>query len=256
MSFAARERVGEGQVVRALRALGLSAHGAGELIRLAVVALGSTEIAHPVGESSGGLEGGHPRARIGTRQCEHTLGPDESLAQIAADLPEPPEREQEARGRVGVTSDDRVLESGAHVVMLELDEVEPAPLVVALELRRGTLGQGEIGREVAIADGGVLTARAELLVGELPDRDQHAEPGFARGVLLTDEAAVEQLRGAVQDAAADLARGSADRLELLEHRTRDEHGTAREEAPQPLVEKVVAPGDRATQRALAVGAIR
>ena len=109
---------------------------------------------------------------------------------------------------------------------------------------------------MAIADRGVLAARGELLVGELADRDEHAEARLAGGFLLPDEAAVEKLRGAVQHVAADLGRGSADRLELLEHRARNEHAAAREEAPQPVVEKVVAPRDRATQRALTIRSVR
>src|SRR5216683_7936235 len=162
MPFAAREHVGERQVVRALRALGLGAHGAGELIRLAVVTLGGNQIAYPIGKSTGGLESAHARRRVPAGESEHTLRPDQSLSQVASDLPEPPEREQKPRGSPGVAADDRVLEGGAHVVVLELDEVEPTPLLCALELQRRALGQGEVGREVAIADRNVLAARGEL----------------------------------------------------------------------------------------------
>jgi len=76
-----------------------------------------------------------------------------------------------------------------------------------------------------------------------------------RGVDLPHQALVDELADAVEHAAADLARRTTDRLELVQPAACNKHGAAREQRAHPRFEQVVAPSDRATQRALSVSAI-
>ena len=67
----------------------------------------------------------------------------EPFAQVAADVPEPPERSREAQLEPGVRAAPEPVECSAQVVVARLEQLEPAALVGADELRLGRLGKLE-----------------------------------------------------------------------------------------------------------------
>ena len=79
------------------------------------------------------------------------------------------------------------------------------------------------------------------------------EAGLAVDLLRPDEALVGEGHQPVEDLDADLRRPVRRRASArLELAAADEHGEPREQPPLALVEQVVAPGDRAAQRLLAL----
>ena len=137
--------------------------------------------------------------------------------------------------------------------MLELEPVEPAPLVAAGQLAaRPRSASATYQSRWRRPDEVGLAARLELLRGELADRVEQPEPRLAVGRLLDlDQALVDERHEAVDDVAAELRGRAADGLGRLEVAAAGEDGQAVEEPPPAVVEQVVAPGDRAAQRLLA-----
>ncbi len=109
---------------------------------------------------------------------------------------------------------------------------------------------------MAGADEVGLTIGLEPFRGVLPDRVQEAEARLAADRFLDlDEALVDQRHQPVEDVATDLGRWTADRLGRGEVAPGGEDGQPVEQPPAALVEKVVAPGDRAAERLLAFGQV-
>src|SRR5437762_13810125 len=98
---------------------------------------------------------------------------------MAARLPEPPQRMDEADRLLRATAADRALERRAEIVMLGLEEIEPAFEVLSVEVRRRVLGEREVRRGMAVLDGLALVARRQPLEREIPDRDEHPDPRLA-----------------------------------------------------------------------------
>ena len=90
------------------------------------------------------------------------------------------------------------------------------------------------------------------LRGVLADGLQHREARFVGRLVETDEALVEELADELDDVAADLVRRPAHRLGHLQVEAAAEHRQPVDEPPCPVVQQVVAPGDRAAQRLLAL----
>ena len=98
--------------------------------------------------------------------------------------------------------------------------------------------------------------RGQLLGGELADRVEHPEAQAAVDLLGPDEALVGEERQAVDDVdAVELARRPADRLGAVELAAADEDRQPGEQAALARAEQVVAPGDRAAERLLALGQV-
>ena len=109
---------------------------------------------------------------------------------------------------------------------------------------------------MAALDLGLLAALREVLGGELVDRVELAEAADALDLLGLDEALVGQRHDPVEDVAADLVGRPADRLGRLERRSRPRtRPAAHRSRRSPSLEQVVAPGDRAAQRLLALGQV-
>ena len=80
--------------------------------------------------------------------------------------------------------------------------------------------------------------------------------GLAVGRLLDlDQALVDERHQPVEDVATDLRRRTADRLGRREVAAAGEDGQPIEQPLPAVVEQVVAPGDRAAQRLLALGQV-
>ena len=102
------------------------------------------------------------------------------------------------------------------------------------------------------SDRGRLATGVEHLGGELADRLEHREAGLAGLVVDADEALVDELPDPVDDVAAHLGGGAAYGLGGLELEAAAKDGQPVDEPAGPVVEQVVAPGDRPAQRLLAL----
>src|SRR5205085_11299248 len=125
--------------------------------------------------------------------------------------------------------------------MLELDQIEPPLLLLALQLGRRSFDEREIRLAVAVAELVVLAARVQLLDGEVTDRDEHPEPRLPGDVALPEQALIDEIAKTVEHLAPDVAGRAADGLELLAPRAAHEHRGACEQPLQPIGEEVVAP---------------
>ena len=101
-----------------------------------------------------------------------------------------------------------------------------------------------------------LAARLESLEGVLADRHEHAEARVALDVRLAQQALIDELAQAREDVRADLVSRTTNGLDLFDRGAADEHGAPGEKPLQRVVQEVIAPRDRAAERALPVGSIR
>src|SRR3989442_10635310 len=112
--------VRERAVVRGTAALGAVVRFSGELVCLAVVAPGRLHVAQPVGDTREGFERPQAWQDLSPAESDRALTPGLSLAQIAAYLPETPQREQQPRGFGRRPGRYQEFEGGTHVVVLTL----------------------------------------------------------------------------------------------------------------------------------------
>ena len=98
---------------------------------------------------------------------------DPRLVQVAALLPEPPQRERDAHRELGIRAVGGPHDRRPQVVVLALEAVEPAPLIGARELRRRLLRQVEECPAAALLDVLAFAARGEHLGRVLADRIEH-----------------------------------------------------------------------------------
>jgi len=75
------------------------------------------------------------------------------LAEIAALLPEPPEREPEPDGGLRIGDRLGAVEGGPEVVSVRLQPIQPRALRGSGELGSGALREFQVRREVAFPDG-------------------------------------------------------------------------------------------------------
>ena len=136
--------------------------------------------------------------------------------------------------------------------MLALEPIEPAPLVGARELRRGFLGQVEVGPAAPFLDVVALAAGRQHLGGVLADRVEHHVALLVRALFDAKQALVDERRDTVEDVDADLARRAADAVGHIQLAAADEHGQPVEQPAGAGFEQVVAPRDRPAQRLLAL----
>ncbi len=86
-----------------------------------------------------------------------------------------------------------MIQRGAHIVQIGRQPLQPDGLLLALQQRRGALGQRQVVRQVAGGDPLTLAAAGQLLVGVLAQDDQQAVAGLAVGGLgRLDHALVDQ----------------------------------------------------------------
>ena len=130
--------------------------------------------------------------------------PGGALRQQPAHLPEPPQRRAEPQARLGVLAVlDRPGEGRAQVVVLAVEHVEQPLLVRAGQARSGSLGQWPGRRRHGARPIGLGFARLdELLEGEFADREQHREARLAVGLVLADQALVDEAGQAVEHVAS------------------------------------------------------
>ena len=190
------------------------------------------------------------------RRDRHRLQPSARLGQVAVLLPEAPHREGDPDRDRRVGRRDRAVEDGADVVVLELQPIEPAPLVGPGQLGGSLRDERHVPVAMAGADEVGLPVGLEPFRRVLPDRVQEPEAGLAAGGLLDlDQALVDECHQPVEDVAADLGRRTADRLGRREIAPGGEDRQPIEQPLPAVVEQVVAPGDRAAKRLLAFGQV-
>ena len=171
-------------------------------------------------------------------------------------LPEAPHREGDTDRDRRVGRRDRAVEDGADVVVLELQAIEPAPLVGPGQLGGRLRDERHVPVAMAGADEVGLTVGLEPFRRVLPDRVQEPEARLAVGRLLDlHEALVDQRHQPVEDVATDLGRRTADRLGRGEVAPGGEDRQPIEQPLPAVVEQVIAPGDRAAERLLAFGQV-
>src|SRR3954471_20162713 len=127
-------------------------------------------------------------------------------------LPEAPDVEREADGDLRVRCSHGPVEDGTDVVVLDLETVEPAPLVGTRQLGRRPLDERDVPGRVACADTVAVTGGLELLGGIGPDRVEHPESGLAVWHLLDlEQALIHESHEAIEGVASDLRRQAAKR---------------------------------------------
>ena len=99
---------------------------------------------------------------------------------MPAPLPEPPHRTGEPLRELHVTPRDRPVQSGAQVVVILDQAVQPEGLTGSGEMRGNLLRDCEVGRGMASADVVRIAALLEAARGEHAHRGQQPEPGPER----------------------------------------------------------------------------
>jgi hypothetical protein len=125
------------------------------------------------------------------------------------------------------------------------------PLVLGGEVGLGLQGQVQEVLGVAPASGLEVPGGPEPLLGELPDRFQHGEPGFAVGVGPPTQRLVHQRAQPLQGIQAQ-SHGVAHRLGRLEGPPPGEDRQPGEQCSLGRTQKVVAPGDGPPEGPVAV----
>ena len=108
---------------------------------------------------------------------------------------------------------------------------------------------------MAGADRVCLAGPFERLEPECPDRLEHRDAELPEDLQARDQALVDEVRHAVERIDAEIAVLVGDQRDDLERDRTDEDREPAEQALLRLGEEVVAPGDRAAQRPLPLGAI-
>ena len=135
-----------------------------------------------------------------------------ALPEVPVNGPEPPERQRQTQGRLGVPPQLGPAQGRAQVVVLALEPGEPDRLRRAGQLRLGGLRQIEVVEDVPPMDTIGLTALSQVLQRILADRLQHDVPGLAvSGRLLAEEAGGDQRLSSVE--RIEVQRRHRDRVE-------------------------------------------
>ena len=113
--------------------------------------------------------------------------------------------------------------------MLELEKVQPAPLIALLNVRARLLREREIGARVALPDEIALVTLIKTFEGVIADRDEHPESGLAIDLRLAHEAVLHEAAQRVEDIPAELLRRATDRLDLRKRPASHEDREPREE---------------------------
>ena len=152
---------------------------------------------------------------------------------------------------------DRPVEDRPDVVVLALEPVEPAPLVGARQLAARSLGERHEPVAVAVAGSASPRRRASScsaaysrIVSSSRKRGSPSAVSSTR-TRLWSASAIRPSR----TSTAELGRRPADRLGRVEVAAAGEDRQPVEQPPRAVVEQVVAPGDRAAQRLLALGQV-
>src|ERR1700694_2268633 len=162
-----------------------------------------------------------------------------AFGQMAAPLPETPEREGQAGSLVRVASRDVPLQGGAHVVVLAREYIEPALLVVAPEMRPRLLGERKERGGMPPRNLLGFPALGQASERVLADRDEHPETRLALDLRLPNEALLDECAEDVEDIGL-----AADRFDLWKHRAGDKHGKAAGEALLACPQEIPAPRPR------------
>ncbi len=181
--------------------------------------------------------------------------PDAGLVEVAALLPEPPEREREPCRDLGEWPRDRVIQGGPQVVVVAFQSIEPGSLVRTGQMRSGPFGEREERRGMPVADVVALATRLEHLARELRDGVEHHEARLVGRVVDAQQALVDERRQPIEHVEAQVRTRAAHGLGGLEVAAAAEHREPVHEAPATLVEQVVAPGDRPAERLLPLGQV-
>src|SRR6267143_5603148 len=154
---------------------------------------------------------------------------------MPANLPEAPEREDEAAGILGASRFDRPPEGGTKVVVLELEKIQPALLIAPLDIRARLFRERQVRAAMTRTDEVALVALCESVQRVLADRDEHPETWLAVDFRLPHETVLHQGTERIEQIAAELAAGATDLLDLGKHHTVDKHSKPRAETALGLV---------------------
>ena len=230
----------------------LVARRLGDLDLCLVVSARRHRIGLPVGEAPG--RGQSPRAvrsaRWSSRHRQRLLGQLATLGDKPGGLPEAPQRGHQAQGQAALAGIDRPAHGRPKVGDLRRHAVQPFAMARRVELVANLRGQREERLGVAPANAGLDARAGQTVQGERLDRSQHpkASPP-ARRRHRDDQAVVGELEEVIEAVAA-CRRRTGHRVDLLEVEAALEDSQPMEQVLAIGIEEVVAPGDRALQRAL------
>jgi hypothetical protein len=140
----------------------------------------------------------------------------------------------------------------AEVVVVGREPVEPVRLSWTGQLSRRLFGHFQEEPRVPLADLRFLAGFDESFEPELTDRLEHPEARLEADFVTPDQAVLDQLIERLERIQAAFAGGGADRIGGLQAPTPAEDREPSEHRLAGGIQEIVAPLDRATQRALAL----
>ena len=171
-----RQHPGVGVVVERVRDRARIACVLPDAQRFAIPAFGGGVVGLPVGDAADRL--GELRSEVGLEGPglrRHPIEAGPGLVQIAALLPESPQRVGHPDGDVGIGGIGRPIEGRPQIVMLALESVEPCALFGPAQFGGGALGELLERHRMASGDGVGFAGRGEHLRRVLADRVEHRE---------------------------------------------------------------------------------
>src|SRR6267143_1151756 len=142
---------------------------------------------------------------------------------MPANLPEAPEREDEAAGILGASRFDRPPEGGTKVVVLELEKIQPALLIAPLYIRARLFRERQVRTAMTRTDEVALVALCESIERVLADRDEHPETWLAVDFRLPHETVLHQGAERLEEIACRGSEHVEALAKLGQHRLRGEH---------------------------------
>ena len=160
-----REDVGERRVVHRIGDLGLIFGRLPALEGLAIEATHRHEVRLPPGNPAEGFHQPGPQRRVVPRPrlVRDPLEATAALDQVAALLPEPPQREAQPDRYRRLWSGCRPFERRAQIVVLHVEPIEPRSLIPTGQLAGSFLAQRKEGPSMAFPDRLGIAARRQLL---------------------------------------------------------------------------------------------
>ncbi|HSC24320.1 MAG TPA: hypothetical protein VLG08_11445 [Casimicrobiaceae bacterium] len=205
------------------------------------------------GQYAGPVERLGARDSVDTRRhLEKLRQPSAALGEIAANQPESRESARKPQPGFGVAAGPhRMGQSGAHVVVLGLQPIQPLALVASRQLRLGRLGECEEMREVPGMPTLLVGMHPRLLRCVRVHGIEQPIAGCGNTLLRNEQALVDERREKIEHAfGGDIIPGAY----LLRGLEREAAGEDRRRAEQRLfgvAQQLVAPVDRGAQRLLA-----
>src|SRR4030081_3525505 len=185
----------KGRVVDGIGQLTPVIAGTSQVQALVIEGLCRRYVTLPVGDSASRLQRAGSRIPILTaaRHRKDQFQARPALVEMAAHLPETPERSREPHRAIGVVVSHTPIERCPEVVVVQLEAIEPHLLVLTKKVGSSRRRQRAEGIGMTVANDVRLTTLLKTLPCVLADRLEHEQPRFREIWQPAQEAVVGQL---------------------------------------------------------------